>query len=486
MRFSDLHGYQLYAIGIVLLKKRCALFLGLGLGKTIVALTVAAIELAIGRSKRVLVIAPLRVANTVWHVEAAQWWHTKGLSFSIATGSAQERMDALEADADIYVINVDNVQWLAENYTRRYWKWDFVIIDESSRFKNPSSKRVKTLRPALVDKILKIKGKPKNVLSPVKHLMLLTATPATNGLEGLWSQASLIDNGKSLGKSFDAYQKTYFYREVKGNSRHAKLIPFDDAKKRIYSRMSKISFAMRSDDYIKLPPITYNNITVHMSEVQLKMYKELEREFLLELDDEMEFLTGDGEEITATNEGALSNKLLQFANGAVYTGETPDKVVKDRDYAVIHDTKLDALDELITNAEGNESLLVAYYYKSDLARILDRFPKVEVLGKKGDEVAPFNAGKIPVLLAHPDSAGMGLNLQRGSSTVVFFSLLWNLESYQQFIGRVYRQGQKHGVTVNHIVCAKTIEARVISALRSKAKTQQDFIDAIRIDPTDVD
>ena len=403
MRFTDLHLYQLYAIGVALLRRKCALFLGLGLGKTIIALTVAAIEIATGRTQRVLVIAPLRVANSVWDAEAEAWWHTKHLRFAIATGSEQERFDALESDSDVYVINVDNVQWLLDNYTRRYWKWDFVIIDESSRFKSPSAKRVKALRPALVDKILKIKGEHKIVRSKVKHLLLLTATPATNGLEGLWAQASLIDNGKSLGKSFDAFLKTYFYREAgSGGVYSRKVKPLPGATQRIYDRMGKLCFVMRSEDYIELPPVTYNTITVKMSDAQMDMYKELENEFLLTLDTNMEYLTGEGAELIATNEGALCNKLLQFSNGAVYTGETPDHVVKERDYAVIHDAKLDALDDIITDSAGSENLLVAYYYKSDLERILKRFPKAQVLDKSGTQIKPFNNGQIPVLLAHPE------------------------------------------------------------------------------------
>lgn len=485
MRLSDLHNYQWRAMQFAMRMKKCCLFMGLGLGKTVVALSVAAIEIYTGSAKRVLVIAPLRVANTVWHVEASQWSHLTDLRFSIATGSAAERKAALLDDADVYVINVENTQWLVKTFKRKGWRWDFVIVDESSGFKSPSAKRVKSLRSATVDKVLKVRGKGVLRRSPVTRLLLLSATPATKGLEGLWSQLSLIDNGKRLGRSFRAFSLTYFFRPP-GSSQHAKMEPFPDAKKRIYDRVGDVCYVMRAEDYIELPPITYNDIPVELSFTQLKMYKELEREFLLELDTDDEFLTGEGEEIIATNEGALANKLLQFANGAVYTGETPEKKTKDRDYAVIHDAKLDALEEIANAADGSENLLVAYYYQSDLRRLKQRFPQAVVMDKAGDAVKPFNEGKIPMLLAHPMSAGMGLNLQRGSSTIVFFSMIWSLEAYQQFVGRLYRQGQKNGVTVNHIVCRGTIERRVTLALRSNAETQQDFIDALRQVPDEDD
>lgn len=479
LSFSDLHDYQHRAIDIGMHTRKCALFLGLGLGKTVIALTIAAIEHTVGRTQRILVIAPLRVANTVWDEEGQTWSHLRHLRFSIATGSAAERHAALSADADVFVINVDNTRWLIDHYPRSRWRWDFVIIDESSGFKNGSAKRVKELRKATVDKVLKIRGKGIFRPSPVRHLLLLSATPVTNGLQGLWAQISLIDNGKRLGRSFNAYLKTYFHRPA-GSSRYAKEIPNPGAKERIYGKLENVCFVMRTEDYLSLPPITYNNITVQMSKAQEQMYRELEQEFVLELETDMEFLTGENEEIVATNEAALSNKLLQFANGAVYTGETPEGRVKNRDYAVIHDAKLDALEDLVSAAEGCENLLVAYYYQSDLKRLTERFPQAVVMDKEGRAVKPFNAGKIPILLAHPESAGMGLNLQRGSSTVVFFSMLWNLESYQQFIGRVYRQGQTKGVTINHIICKRTIERRVVSALSSKAKTQADFLRALRV------
>lgn len=485
MRLSDLHTYQWSAIDFALGARKCALFMGLGLGKTVVALTAAAIELYTGRANKILIIAPLRVANTVWHVEAANWSHLNSLRFAIATGSADNRRAALDSDADVFVINVDNTDWLISNYPKSKWRWDFVIIDESSGFKNPSAKRVKALRKATVDKVLQVKDRRILKKSPVARLLLLSATPATNGLEGLWSQVSLIDNGKRLGRSFRAFALTYFFKPPDAH-RHAKIEPLPGAKQRIFDKVRDVCFVMRAEDYITLPPITYSNVTVAMSDTQLAMYKKLEREFLLELDTNDEFLTGEGEEIIATNEGALANKLLQFANGAVYTGETPEVVVKDREYAVIHDAKLDALEDIVRAAEGAENLLVAYYYQSDLKRLQERFPQAVVMDKAGDCVRPFNEGKIPILLAHPLSAGMGLNLQRGSSTVVFFSLLWNLEAYQQFIGRLYRQGQTRGVTVNHIVCDGTIEARVARRLRANAATQQEFIDALRQIPNQLE
>lgn len=469
MHLSELHDYQWAGVEFALREKKCALFMGLGLGKTAVALTAAAIEFYTGSVQRILVIAPLRVANTVWHNEASEWSHLSSLTFSIATGSAAERLAALRSDADVHVINVDNVSWLVKNFPRSKWRWDLVILDESSSFRNPSAKRTVNLRKATVDKIVTVKRVKKLRRAKVERLYLLSATPATNGLQGLWAQMSLIDNGKRLGKSFSAYLKTYFFAPP-GADRRAKLELHVGAKERIYDRVRDRSFVLRTEDYMTLPPITYNDIVVEMPHGVRQQYKELEREFLLELPDE--------EEIIATNEGALCNKLLQFANGAVYTGETPERRVAARDYAVVHEAKIEAMKEIVEAAEGSENLLIAYYYQSDLKRLKAAFPHAIVMDKKGECVAPFNAGHIPLLLAHPDSAGMGLNLQRGASTIVFFSLLWNLESYQQFVGRLYRQGQTQGVTVNHVVCSNTIERRIAKRLRDNACTQQDFIDSL--------
>ena len=477
MRLSDLHSYQNWCVDIALRTRKLALFVGLGLGKTIIALTVAAIEIGNGNVRKVLIIAPLRVANTVWHNEAKQWSHTRGLSFAIATGSAAERHAALQSDADVTVINNDNTQWLIEHYPRSKWRWDMLVIDESSGYKNPSAKRVKELRKATVDKTrVQKNGRQVLIKSPVTRLLLLSATPVTNGLHGLWSQVSLIDNGRRLGRSFRAFEMTYFYSPP-GASRHAKTLPLEGAKERIFERVKDACYVLRAEDYIELPPLIYNDIVVDMPSLVMKQYKSLEREFLLELPDD--------EEIIATNEGALGNKLLQFANGAVYTGETPLTPKTDRDFAIMHNAKIIALNEIVDAAEGCENLLIAYYYQSDLKRLKQAYPQAVVMDKAGACVEPFNAGKIPILLAHPASAGMGLNLQQGAHTVVFFSLLWHLEAYQQFIGRLYRQGQTHAVTVNHIVCRGTIEAKIARGLRSKAETQNEFLDYLKQTPKEI-
>ena len=333
MRLSDLHDYQNWCIDVALRTRKLALFIGLGLGKTVIALSVAMIEISNGKVKKVLVIAPLRVANTVWHTEAQQWSHLQGLSFAIATGTAAERFAALNSDADVTVINNDNTAWLIQNYPRSKWRWDMVIIDESSGYKNPSAKRVKELRKATVDKTC-VRKQRKRVLikSPVTRLLLLSATPATNGLHGLWSQISLIDNGRRLGRSFRAFELLTYFSSPPGASRYAKSTPIPGAKKRIFDRISDVCHVLRAEDYITLPPLIYNDIKVDMHATAMKQYKHLEREFLLELPDD--------EEIVATNEGALGNKLLQFANGAVYTGETPLTPTADRDFAILHNAKI--------------------------------------------------------------------------------------------------------------------------------------------------
>ena len=473
---DDLHGYQREAASFAMANPRCALYMGLGLGKTITALSVIALDRFLGDRGRTLVIAPLRVANTVWRQEAARWEHTAALKVVVATGSPHQRRTALMRQADLYVINVDNVAWLVKHFPKSRWHWDSVVLDESSLFKNTNTSRFKALRTAAVDKLIKHHDGTRTLKrSTVKRMMLLSATPATNGLQNLWSQLFLIDRGKRLGHAFDEFEKTYFtFERPRRNSKYLKAVPKEGAKEAIYKAVADRVFVLDARDHLEMPELITNTITVTMPDSAREGYRELQREFLLELE------TDKGvEEILAPNAGALCNKLLQYANGAVYTGETPLKRTKDRDYAVVHLAKINALKELVEAAEGNENLLVAYYYQSDLERLQHHFPQAQLLDKAGSQIDAWNRGEIPLLLAQPLSAGMGLNLQHGGATCIFYSLLWQLEAYQQFIGRLYRQGQKRTVTVNHLVCERTIEARVLAALQSNAATQDDFLQALK-------
>jgi hypothetical protein len=452
--------------------KRSALFMGLGLGKTITTLTAIARQVFTGSAKRVLVIAPLRVANTVWAAEAARWSHTRALRVSIATGSAEQRLRALRAPADVYVINVENTQWLVSRFKRSGWKWDWVVVDESSGFKSPSAKRGVALRTAAVDTFARNRRVRR---SQVTRMTLLSATPATNGLTGLWAQFALIDGGKRLGRSFSAFENQYFYAPPNA-SRYAKVIPHDGAKVAIYEKLNDVVHMLDTCDHLDMPPLIFNDIMVRMPAKAMSQYRELEKEFLLELPEI-------DAEVLAVNSAALANKLLQIAQGTPYLGETPEERVAHREYAILHDAKLDALKELVANAEGNENLLVAYWFRSDRERLMHAFPQAVLMDREGSAVDAWNAGRIPLLLVHPMSAGHGLNLQHGGCTCIFYSMLWSLEAYQQLIGRLYRQGQTHAVTVNHIMCHGTIEKRVSQILRSNAETQQQFIDALKEQPT---
>lgn len=465
MRSVDtLHGYQRKAAAFAVNTERCALYMGLGLGKTATALTVAELNLDVGDWHHVLVIAPLRVAKTVWHHEAQMWSHTRHLDFQIAVGDAATRRKAIAERAQLTVINVDLVPWLVENYPRSEWYWDAVIIDESSGFKSPRAKRFRHLRVAAVDKLTRHRdGRTTTRPSTVKGMLLLSATPATNGLGGLWSQMALIDGGERLGRSYSAFEMTYFQRNPYA-SRFSKPEPIEGAKEKIFERVRDVTYVLRTEDHLELPPLVSREIEVEMPPEAMAGYRELEREFLLSLEEG---------EVVAPNEGALGNKLLQYANGCVYTGNP--QFGEPRGVAHVHDAKLEALREIVSAAEGAQNLLVAYYYQSDLDRLREAFPKAVLLDRAGAQIDDWNAGKIPLLLAHPLSAGMGLNLQAGGSTLVWYSMLWHLEAYQQMIGRVYRQGQHETVVVNHLICKDTIERRIVDALAFKAQTQDEFV-----------
>ena len=436
------HEYQKYAQDFIINNSACALLLDMGLGKTVITLTSLWILLFdYFEISKVLVIAPLRVAQDTWSKECEKWDHLKGLKISKVLGSEKERRMALFDKADIYIINRENVEWLCNNYD---FDFDMIVIDELSSFKSSSSKRFKALR----------KIRPR-----VKRIVGLTGTPAPNTLMDLWSQINLIDMGQRLGRFISNYRNDYFIPD----KRNAQVIfsykPREGAEEEIYKRISDICVSMKACDYLDMPERIDNIVHVKMSEDEKKLYKKLEKDMLLPL--------ADGE-IDAVNAAALSNKLLQMANGAVY-----DELKETK---IIHDRKLEALEDLIEAANG-KSVLIFYAYKHDKERIVKKFKVTEISTSK--EISKWNERKIQIAIAHPASTGHGLNLQAGGSTIIWFGLTWSLELYQQANARLWRQGQKETVIIHHIVSKGTIDEEVMSALQRKQCGQENLINAVK-------
>ena len=440
---NDLHPYQHRMIDFIYNTPKCAVWAGLGLGKTITTLTAITDLLDSFSVSKVLIIAPLRVANSVWHIEAKRWGHTKDLKFSIVTGSEKERISALFKSADIYIINRENVQWLVEYYKTK-WPYDLVVIDESSSFKSASSQRFKAL---------------KKVRTLTDRMVQLTGTPSPNGLIDVWSQMFLLDGGERLGKTMSAYKMRFFQTGHNGYT----LKPVNNADKIIHRLIDDMVISLNVDDYLQMPERIDTVMRVNIPPTRLAEYKQLEREFLIQINDN---------EIVAYNAATLAGKLLQYCNGAMYTDEL-------KNWTEIHTAKLDALDEILEDNQ-DENLLIAYNYKTDLIRLKTRYPDAVVLDNDPDIITRWNNGEIKMLLAHPASAGHGLNLQHGGSIIVWFGLNWSLELYQQFNGRLHRQGQTKPVRIVHIVADGCIDDKVMKAIDDKATTQQHLIDALKL------
>lgn len=436
LKRTDLHDYQNTAVDFIKDRKKCALLLDMGLGKTVSSLTAASDFLDDLFVTKVLIIAPLRVANTVWAQEATKWEHLSHLKMAICTGTQTERLTALSSDADIFIINRENVQWLIENVK---WQFDMVIVDESSSFKNPASKRFKYL---------------KKVLKHIKSIVLLTGTPSPQGYIDLWSQIFLIDSGERLGRNITAYRHRFFSQDLYGFAWELNA----GSDKVIQSLISDVCMTMFAADHLQMPGKLNLTEYIEFDAKSKKQYKELEKEFLLTL--------SQGTDIEAPSAGVLANKLLQICNGAIYDA--------DKNYHIVHDLKIKALKEIIED-NPNENMLIAYNFKSDLERLQKAFPYAKVLSKSGDELKAWNEGKVKMLLAHPASAGHGLNAQFGGSMLVWFGLNWSLELYEQFNARLYRQGQVNTVRVIHIVAKGGIDEKVMLALTSKAKTQKELM-----------
>ena len=438
------HKYQQYAIEHIEKNKISALFLDMGLGKTSITLT-AVNELLFDsfEVRKVLVIAPLRVARNTWCDEIKKWDHLRNIKYSIVVGTEKERIFALNKRADIYIINRENVDWLV-NKSGYKFDFDMIVIDELSSFKNHQSKRFKSL----------MKIRPK-----VKRIVGLTGTPSSNGLMDLFAEFKVLDLGERLGYFIGQYRNTYFKPDKTNGAIVYSYKPLPNAEDSIYERISDITVSMKASEYLKMPELVISNYQVEMSEDEKKQYDEMKKNLICEIKDG---------EITVSNAGSLSNKLSQFANGAVYDDE--------QNIVEIHSRKLDALEDIIESMNG-KPLLVAYWYKHDLQRIKNRFDVREI--KTSKDIADWNKGKIPVALIHPASAGHGLNLQQGGSTLVWFGLTWSLELYQQTNGRLYRQGQKNTVVIQHIVTKGSIDEQILKALERKNKTQEDLIEAVK-------
>ena len=453
MKFKP-HAYQRYCIDYIKTHPISALFLDMGLGKTVTTLTALRDLMLDDMSvSKVLVIAPLRVARDTWPAEVEKWDHLHDLDVSVMVGNVKERTAALNHRAMIYVINRENVQWLVGYYEKNGLRWDFdcVVIDELSSFKNHRSLRFKWLR---------------KIRPFVSRWIGLTGTPTSNGLMDLWAEIGIMDGGERLGRFIGRYRDAYF----KAGSMNPQTgvvfsyVPRKGAEEQIYERISDITISMRALDYLDMPECVYVNHEVQMSDPERKLYDQLKNDLIIHLED------GD---IDARNAASLSNKLLQMSNGAVY-----DEYNETR---IIHQRKLEMLDDLIEQANG-QPVLIAYWFRHDRARIVEHllaqgYEPRDI--RESDDIKDWNAGKINVALIHPASAGHGLNIQEGGHILIWFGLTWSLELYQQTNARLWRQGQKSTVTIHHIVTRGTMDERVLAALEAKDVTQEKLIAAVK-------
>lgn len=438
------HPYQEYAITRILDTPHIGLFLDMGLGKTVSALT--AVDKLINdrfEVRRVLVIAPLRVAKLTWAAEVDKWDHLS-LKVTKVLGGESKRLQALAENADIYVINRENVPWLVDLYKGKRWPFDMVIIDESSSFKSPRSLRFRALR---------------KVLPQIKRMVLLTGTPSPRSLMDLWPQLYLLDRGERLGRTLTAYRSEYFRPGKSNGFTVFEWLPNKDAQEKIHKAIGDICVSMSAADWLDIPEKMDNIIEVELPTKARKIYDTLKRDYAITIQQD---------DITAVNAAVLTGKLLQVANGALYHD--------DKTYTEIHKAKIDALKELAESA--TTPVIVFYWLKSDLERLKKEFPKARTLEDEKD-LTDWNNGKIDMLLLHPSSAGHGLNLQAGGHTIIWFGLTWSLELYQQANARLHRQGQRSSVIVHHILAKDTMDERVLKALQEKRMGQDSLLAAVR-------
>ncbi|HEM6113160.1 TPA: DEAD/DEAH box helicase [Streptococcus suis] len=446
-----LHNYQVVAKDFIIGHPNAAVILDMGMGKT--ATTLSAVnELMFDRFEvtKVLVIAPLRVANTVWSDEIEQWAELRHLRYSKIVGTPKQRKVALQKDADIYIVNRENLPWLVEQCSP-YFKWDMVVIDELSSFKSWQSKRFKAfmaMRPYM------------------KRIVGLTGTPSSNGLMDLFAEFKVIDGGERLGRFIGEFRSRYFEEGRRNGNIVYEYIPMDYAECQIQDKISDITISMKALDYLDMPELISTKKLVRMSEKEKETYSQFKKEYVLsELD---------GLEVTAANAASLTNKLVQLSNGAVYSD--------DHTVVALHEQKLDALEDILESANG-EPVLVAYWFKHDLARIIGRLEKLKVKSrvlKTEEDIREWNKGNVPVGLLHPAGAGHGLNLQKGGHHLVWFGLTWSLELYQQTNARLWRQGQEaETVVIQHIVTEGTIDEEILKALENKDAQQERLIEAVK-------
>lgn len=447
MKYSP-HDYQRYAAEFIITHPISALLLDMGLGKTSIALT--AINDLLFDSfdsfeiHKVLVVAPLRVARDTWGTEIEKWEHLKNLRYSVVVGTEQERLKALRTPADIYIINRENIQWLVEE-SGLIFDFDMAVIDELSSFKNYQSKRFRAF----------MKVRPK-----LKRIVGLTGTPAGNGLIDLFAEFKLMDMGERLGRLIGQYRNIYFQPDKRNGMVIYSYKPLPNAEQQIYDKISDITISMKAADHLKMPELISSECMVQLPEKEKEKYDRLKKDLILSTEDN---------EVTAANAASLSNKLSQMANGAVYSD--------DESIIEIHDRKLDALEDIIESMNG-KPLLVTYWFKHDLERIKKRFDVREI--RSSEDISDWNSGKIPVALIHPASAGHGLNLQSGGSTLVWFGITWSLELYQQTNARLWRQGQTADtVVIQHIIAKSTIDEQIMKALKTKDITQAALITAVK-------
>lgn len=444
MRYKP-HNYQRLATDFITCHDQAAIFLGMGLGKSVIALTaIWQLILDYFLVTRVLIIAPLRVARDTWPAEAVKWNHLEGLSLAVAVGSKQERLQALSKSAMVTVINRENIPWLVAHYGTS-WPFDMVVIDELSSFKNHRAKRFTAL----------VKMRPY-----VSRWVGLTGTPASNGLMDLWAQFRLLDGGTRLGRYITRFRDRWFVPDKRNGMQVFTYKPRAGAEDEIYEAISDITLSMKTTDHLKLPELTVTTKQVKLASKERAVYERLKQDLVIELD---------GQTVDAANAAALSGKLLQLASGAIYNEQSQA--------ITVHSAKLDALEDLLEAANG-QNLLVAYWYKHDLKRITERFPQARVL-KTAEDITAWNTGEIPLGLIHPASAGHGLNLQAGGHLLIWFSLTWSLELYQQTNARLYRQGQTEPVTITHLAAEGTLDEAVLKALEAKNVTQAALIEAVK-------
>ena len=445
------HDYQRYCIVRIIRQNNLGLFLDMGLGKTVITLSAFYTLKFRGEIKNCLVIAPKKVAENVWRQEAEKWEHLQNLTFSIVLGSAKKRIEALNKEADVYVINRENTEWLCEQFPKQKMPFDMLVIDELSSFKSPSSKRFRSL------------AKRRNEF---KRIVGLTGTPSPNGLIDLWSQIYLLDGGLALGSKVTHYRDVYFRQRMMPNYSVKYTIKDEFSKQEIQKKIKPLCVSMSAEEYLKMPQMLFNKISVELSKEEMNQYKFMEENYILSFEN--------GEVVTATSAGVLTCKLLQLSSGAIYN--------VDKEPQQFHTQKIEVLKETIEQlVNSGENVLLFYIFKHEKDRILEALKEYKIrMLKDNQDVKDWNNKDIQILLAQPQSTAYGLNLQQGGHHIIWYSLTWNLEHYQQANARLYRQGQDKPVMIHHLIAKNTIDEVVFMALRKKENVQHWLLNSLKL------